>query len=85
MTAGLVSRRIVGRDGMQKLVTVYLDSHAYMGGKMLGGSAWQKHGLMEEHLKEYLADGWAVKQIHSFGGADDVLKVRGWMVVLLEK
>jgi hypothetical protein len=72
-------------ETMQKLVTVYLDNHAYMGGKLLRGSYADKHGLVEEHLRDYLADGWAVKQIHSFGGADDGLNVRGWIVVVLEK
>ncbi len=70
---------------MQKLVTVYLDNHAYMGGKLLRGSFADKHGLVEEHLEPYLADGWSIKKIHSFGGANEGLNVRGWLVALLEK
>lgn len=70
---------------MQKLVTVYLDNHAYMGGKLLRGSYADKHGFVEEHLTGYLAEGWTVRQIHSLGGANDSLGVKGWIVALLEK
>ncbi len=69
---------------MQKLVTIYLDNHAYMGRKFLRGSYADKHGFVEEYLKEYLADGWTITQIHSLGGAHE-LSARGWIVALLEK
>ena len=65
---------------MQKLVTIYLDNHAYMGRKLLRGSFADKHGFVEEHL----ADGWKITQIHSLGGSAD-LAARGWIVALLEK
>ncbi len=70
---------------MQKLVTIYLDNMAYGKGKMLVGSFADKHGLVEEHLEEALQNGWTVKAIHGFGGSDDTINVRGWVIVLLEK
>ena len=70
---------------MQKLVTIYLDNSAYGQGRMLVGSYGDKHGLVEEHLKDFLADGWAITNLHSFGGNSDGLSVRGWITVLLEK
>jgi hypothetical protein len=70
---------------MQKLVTIYLDNSAYGQGKMLVGSYADKHGLVEEHLRPELDAGWAFKAVHGFGGNDDGLCVRGWVVVLLEK
>ena len=69
---------------MQKLVTIYLDNGAYGKGKMLVGSYADKHGLVEEHLAEYLASGWRVNSVSGFGGADG-LDVKGWLVVLIEK
>ena len=39
---------------MQKLVTIYLDTHAYMGDKWLKGSPADKHGFVEEYLQDYL-------------------------------
>jgi hypothetical protein len=72
---------------MQKLVTIYLDNAAYgkPQGKLIMGSHADKHGLVEEHLHDHLQDGWAVKAVHSFGGSDDGISVRGWIVALLEK
>ena len=69
---------------MQKVVTIYLDSHAYMGEKRFKGSFGDKHGLVEEHLTQYLEAGWAVKEIFGFGGAE-ANTVRGWVLVVLEK
>ncbi len=69
---------------MQKLVTIYLDNHAYMGKKFFRGSYADKHGFVEEHLKEYLNDGWKITQIHSLGGSAD-MAAKGWIVALLEK
>ena len=66
-------------DQKQKLVTIYLDNSAYMAGKTIVGSFGDKHGLVEEHLASFLADGWRVKKIHGFGGNSDSLSVRaGW-------
>jgi hypothetical protein len=70
---------------MQKLVTIYLDNSAYGQGKMVVGSYADQHGLVEEHLRRDLKDGWTVKAIHGFGGNSDGLVVRGWIVALLEK
>ena len=70
---------------MQKLVTVYVDNSAYGKGKMLVGSYADKHGLVEEHLKDYLADGWSIVSITGFGGNSESIMARGWIVVVLEK
>jgi hypothetical protein len=43
-----------------------------------------KHGLVEEHLANYLADGWSIKEIDACGG-NDGLVVRGWLAVVLAK
>lgn len=69
----------------QKLVTIYLDNSAYGKGKVLIGSYGDKHGLVEEHLSDELAQGWKVKTIRCFGGGSEGLSVRGWITVLLEK
>jgi len=73
-----------GSKLMQKLVTIYLDNSAYGKGKMLVGSYADKHGLVEEHLQQYIAQGWMIISIHGFG-AGEGLSVRGWVTVLLEK
>ncbi len=70
---------------MQKLVTIYLDNAAYSRGKMIVGSYADKHGLVEEHLQQYLSEGWTVRSVSGFGGGSEGLSVRGWMAVLLEK
>jgi hypothetical protein len=69
----------------QKLLTIYLDNVAYAKGKTLVGSFADKHGLVEEHLTQFLRAGWQIKQIHGFGGNSDSLAVRGWVLVLLER
>lgn len=69
----------------QKLVTVYLDNMAYAKGKVLVGNFGDKHGMVEEHLENYLSDGWRIAVVHGFGGNSDALSVRGWLTVLLEK
>jgi hypothetical protein len=70
---------------MQKLVTIYLDNMAYGKGKLLVGSFADKHGLVEEHLKDDLATGWRVVSVFGFGGSADITAVRGWLAVVLEK
>ena len=70
---------------MQKLVTIYLDSHAYAEGKWLKASNADKHGHVEEYLKEYLADGWVIRSLQGFGGGSEHPSVRGWLAVVLEK
>jgi hypothetical protein len=69
----------------QKLVTIYLDNSTYGKGKVVVGSYADKHGLVEEYLQADLKDGWTIKAVHGFGGSSEVLSVRGWIVVLLEK
>ncbi len=68
----------------QKLVTIYLDNTAYAKGKLLVGSFADKHGLVEEHLNDYLNKGWTVAAIHGFGGGGESIAARGWLTVLLE-
>ena len=65
---------------MQKLLTIYIDRHAYFGKKMLRGHFADKHGFVEEHLKEYLEDGWKVVSLFGFGE-----QVGGWITVVIEK
>ncbi|MGN6387296.1 MAG: hypothetical protein ACTHMT_13760 [Verrucomicrobiota bacterium] len=69
----------------QKLLTIYLDNSAYARGKMVVGTFADKHGLVEEHLGEFLQAGWRIKQIHGFGGTTEGLILRGWLTVLLER
>jgi len=69
----------------QKLVSIYLDNSSYAKGKTLVGSFANKHGLVEEHLAAFIADGWRVVNLQAFGGGSDGLAVRGWVVALLEK
>lgn len=69
---------------MQKLVTIYLDNMAYDDSTMFKGHA-NKHGVVEEHLKSELSEGWWIVSTSSFGGAGDGYTVRGWLAVVLEK
>jgi hypothetical protein len=69
---------------MQKLLTIYLDAHSYMDDKWIKGSHRDKHGFVQEHLQDYLNDGWKVKSLHGFGGADGI-NSRGWFAVVIEK
>jgi hypothetical protein len=70
---------------MQKLVTVYLDNHSYMGEKWLKGSHADRHGFIEEHLNEDLSDGWKITSLFGLGGANEGMGARGWLAVVLEK
>ena len=68
---------------MQKLVTVYLDNTAY--GKPKDPMIYaDKHGFVEEHLQDYLTDGWNVRSLFGLGGTDGYCS-RGWVTVVLEK
>jgi hypothetical protein len=58
----------------QKLVTIYLNNVAYAKGKMLVASFADKHGLVEEHLAEYLANGWRIASLQAFGGGSESLE-----------
>ena len=75
---------VVGRCHLQKVVTVYLDSHAYMGDRWLKGTHADMHGSVEEHLGEYLSDGWRVVSLFGFGGTENI-NARGWLAAVLEK
>ncbi|MFT5126565.1 MAG: hypothetical protein ACI8W8_000159 [Rhodothermales bacterium] len=68
---------------MQKLVTIYLDNSAYLGGATVGNFA-DKHALVEEHLQQYLSEGWTIGSVSGLGGSHG-LNARGWIIVLLEK
>jgi hypothetical protein len=69
---------------MQKFVTIYVDAHAYMGDKWLKGSHADRHGFAEEHLNQYMSEGWTIVSVAGFGGADGI-GARGWFAVVLEK
>ena len=69
----------------QKLVTVYLDNLAYGGGKWLQPGFGDKHGLIEEHLASYLAEGWTIRSFTGLGGSGEAITARGWLAVLLER
>jgi hypothetical protein len=58
---------------MQKLVTIRLEAPAMF-------SPSKRHGAIEEHLRQYLDDGWAVSSVTGFGGHSG-----GWVIVSLEK
>jgi len=79
------SSQPASKPGVQKLVTIYLDNNVYAKGKLLVSSFAEKHGLVEEHLGDLLANGWRVAAIHGFGGNSESISVRGWLTVLLEK
>ena len=74
----------VRRCVVQKVVTIYLESHAYMEGKWVKGTHADKHGFVEEYLQDYLSVGWRVVSLFGFGGADGI-NARGWLAVVLEK
>jgi hypothetical protein len=69
---------------MQKLITIYLDNHAYMGTKWVKGSHGDKHCFVEEHLKDELKDGWKIVSMCGFGGGESI-NSQGWLAVVLEK
>ena len=41
---------------MQKLITIYVDAHAYMDGKWVKGTHADKHGFVERFLLAHLPD-----------------------------
>ena len=70
---------------MQKLVTIYLNVFAHMPkGKIVLSPYWggEKHGMVEEHLKDYLADGWIIESVCALGGGTGP---EGWLAVVLQK
>ena len=69
---------------MQKLVTIYLDNHAYMDDKWIKTSHADRHGLVEEFLQAELHEGWRIVSLFGLGGAEGI-NARGWLAVVLEK
>ncbi|MEM9818419.1 MAG: hypothetical protein AAF827_18700 [Cyanobacteria bacterium P01_D01_bin.6] len=71
---------------MQKLVTIYLEREGYrLSGKR---SPEQSHGVVQEHLQEYLDAGWTVTSMSGAGGGGGGagnIGGCGWALVLLEK
>ena len=59
---------------MQKLVTIYLDNSAYAADKFLVGSYADKHGVVEEHLQNFLVEGWSIKSVSGFGGNSEAIR-----------
>ena len=70
---------------MQKLLTIYLDNQAYKSEKWFTVAQSEKHTLVEEHLEQYLSNGWRVVQMTALGGAAESFYARGWVAVLIEK
>lgn len=70
----------------QKLVTIYLDREGYrISGKR---SPEQSHGVVQEHLEHYIANGWVIKSFQVGGGAGGGAGNSAgcaWIVALLEK
>ncbi len=71
---------------MEKVLTIYLDREGY---RIKGTRAPdQSHGVVQEHLDEYMKTGWRVKMITGAGGAGSGNVAGagcGWVVVVLEK
>ena len=70
---------------MEKVLTIYLDREGY---RVRGErSPDQSHGVVQEHLAEYMKKGWRVKMITGAGGAGTSTGNIGcgWVVVVLEK
>ncbi|MFG0332377.1 MAG: hypothetical protein ACF8TS_03350 [Maioricimonas sp. JB049] len=68
----------------QKLVTIYLDTADYDKGKWLALGRSEAHGLVEEHLQQYLEEGWQIASMQGVGGAA-YTDARGWIAVVLER
>jgi hypothetical protein len=62
---------------MQKLITVLLHDTAKRDAA---------HGKVEEHLEEYLCDGWRVHSVTPVGHTGGQSRgLRAWLAVVLEK
>jgi len=67
---------------MQKLVSVYLDTLGFERKKSgILFSTEEFHGRVEEHLGEYLENGWKVIHLSSMAGH----ATGAWVIVTLEK
>jgi hypothetical protein len=58
---------------MQKLVTICLSGHKIT------------HGVVEEHLADYLAKGWRISSVCAAGGSSAYATATAWIVVVLER
>jgi hypothetical protein len=68
-------------NNMHKLVTIALYGH-YLRGPVYPLS----HGSVEEHLSQFLEQGWRVVSVTSVGVAvGDICAFGGWLAVLLER
>jgi len=65
----------------QKLVSIYMRDIADNSG------AFTKHKTVEEHLGNYTAGGWRVRQFTTLSGnsSGETDAGAGWIIVLLEK
>lgn len=77
---------------MQKVVSIYFDSYTRAGepSETDEKRKWYqprgdtvRHGAVQEHLEEYLREGWSVVSVTGLGGARPH-SVGGWAVVVLE-
>jgi len=59
---------------MQKLLTIYISD-----------AKSPKHGAIEEHLEQYMAEGWRIKKIDTLGGTHVQGALSGWIVVMIER
>ena len=62
---------------MQKLVTIHLTSNVL--------HKPMKPGQVEEHLEQYLADGWVIETVTALGGCASESGAQGWVVAVLKK
>jgi hypothetical protein len=67
---------------MQKLVSIYLDVSGYIAGRPgIRFSNSDLHGHIEEHLEEYLSEGWTIRNLSGMRGTES----GGWVLVVLER
>ena len=66
---------------MEKLVSVYLDVTGYDRKSGIRLSNADLHNRVQEHLNEYLSQGWTVKKLSCLPGSDS----GGWVIAVLEK
>ena len=67
----------------QKLVTVFLHDKQDKGKGAYGDPSTGSCFGVQEHLQEYLDDGWEITEIKTLGGAGGCLS--GWIVAVLKK
>ncbi len=66
---------------VQKLLTIYLENFDGKGNKSPHAV---EPGCVEEHLRDYLSQGWSVVSLFGLGGTTGAW-ARGWLAVVLEK